>query len=168
MSVNDEIFPWESGERHKVLSDIDRYRVHEAFPASVLNAPAPNPAPLAPVIPNIGTLSASLIESDDKLFLIFHASPRSSSREWCLVRVALRKSVLLHPNAMQDGKFLVDFYICHPRDCIFNAINQHYWLEYHPASEVLQPEHQSTAHLIRPTAQSKDYDIAEGLTPFRQ
>ena len=86
--LNDEIFPWESGKQHKVLSDINRYLVHEAFPTSVLNIPAP-PAPLAPVVPDIGTLSASLIKSDNKLFFISHASPGSSSREWLLVQVAL-------------------------------------------------------------------------------
>ena len=62
----------------------------------------------------------------------------------------------------------MDFYICHPTDWFFNAINQHYWLEYHPTSDVTRPDHQSTAHLIRPFSQSEDYAIAEGLTPFRQ
>ena len=63
--LNDEIFPWESGEQHKVLSYLDEYLVYEAFPISVLDAPAPKPAPLAPVVPDIGT----------------HASPGSSSQE---------------------------------------------------------------------------------------
>ena len=88
--------------------------------------------------------------------------------EWSLVRVALAESLSLHPNALQDGKFLVDFYICHPGDIYYNAVNQRYWLEYHPILDDNRPNHQATAHLIRPSAQSESYAVAEGLRPFHQ
>ena len=61
---NNEICPWKSGKQHKVLSDLDTYLVHEAFPTSIIDVPAPNPAPMAPLVPDIGTLSANLIDSD--------------------------------------------------------------------------------------------------------
>ena len=83
------MFTWQSGEQDKVLSDINQYIAHEAFTSSVVDISAPKPAPPAPVVPDIGTLSASLISSDDKLFFISHAPPGSSNREWSLVRVAL-------------------------------------------------------------------------------
>ena len=87
--LNNEMFLWQSSEQDQVLSDIDQYIIHEVFPSSVVAIPAPKPAPPAPVVPDIGTLSASLISSDDKLFFISHAPPGSSNREWSLVRVAL-------------------------------------------------------------------------------
>ena len=81
-----------------------------------------------PVVPDIGTLSTSLVNSDKKPPFISYASLGSSSREWSLVKEALRESIQLHPNALQDGKCLVDFYICDPKDRLYNAINQRYWL----------------------------------------
>ena len=73
--------------------------------------PHENQPHLAPVVPDIRTLSASLINSDDKLFFMSHTSPGSSSCGWSLVWVALGESISLHPDALQDdGKFIVDFY----------------------------------------------------------
>ena len=88
--------------------------------------------------------------------------------EWALVRVDIPLSLQAHPSALQDGKFLVEFYTCHPADKKFNAINQRYWLEYHPTQEVAAPYRDRCAHLIRPSSQSEAYAIAEGLRPFRQ
>ena len=83
-------------------------------------------------------------------------------------RVAVEDSLRLHPTGLQDGKFLVEFYVCHPSDKLFDAPNQRYWLEYHPTFDGPGSDHKYTAHLIRPSAASKNYAIAEGLTPFRQ
>ena len=69
---------------------------------------------------------------------------------------------------MQDGKFLVEFYTCHPADKRYNAVNQRYWLEYHPKSQIADPFRNRTAHLVRPSSQSESYATAEGLEPFRQ
>ena len=117
-----------------MLSDADRYIVHEAFPSSVIDISAPKPPPPVLVVSDIGKLSASLISFDGKLFFISHASLTSSSQE-----LSLGQAGLQHPNALQDGKFLVDFYICHPTDRFFNAVNQCYWLENHPTFDVRNP-----------------------------
>jgi len=85
-----------------------------------------------------------------------------------LVRVALSATFAHHPGALQYGHFLVDFYVLHPSDVTYNDVNQRYWLEYHPLSELQHPNHQTSCHLIRPTLTSEEYARASGLTPFRQ
>ena len=89
-------------------------------------------------------------------------------REWALVRVDIPFTLKAHPTALQDGKFLVEFYTCHPGDKRYNAINQRYWLEYHPVREVAAPYRDKCAHLIRPSLTSAAYAITEGLKPFSQ
>ena len=88
--------------------------------------------------------------------------------EWALVQVYLQRPLQAHPVALQDGKFLVDFYTCHPADKKYNAINQRYWLEYHPILEVAGPYRNRCTHMIWPFAQSPSYAVAEGLRPFSQ
>ena len=119
-------------------------------------------------VPDLGALSAAILTSNDKLFFIAHRIPGSNVAEWNLVSVALTETVSIHPTAMQDGQFLVNFYICHPADIRYNAINQRYWLEYHPKLEDSNTNHRATAHLIRPTSTSAAYVTADGLRPFRQ
>ena len=75
--------------------------------------------------------------------------------EWALVSVDL-----LH---FMDGRFLVDFYTCNPVDKVCIMINQHYWLEYHPALEVAMPYYSQCAHMIFPSAQPPSYVPATAL-----
>jgi hypothetical protein len=67
----------------------------------------------------------------DKLFFIAYAIGEAK-REWRLVRVAFNDSIVLHPSALQDGRFLVEFYVSHPADGHYNATNQRFWLQYCP------------------------------------
>ena len=62
--------------------------------------------------------------------------PGTTTSEWYLVRVDLENTIRANPNAMQDGRFLVEFYVGHPADKRYNAINQRFWLEYHPAIDM--------------------------------
>ena len=66
---------------------------------------------------------------------------------------------------MQTGKFLVDFYISHPADWRFNAVNQRFWLQYFKESDVLHPDQASETHLIRPSPSSAAYAIRHHLVP---
>ena len=88
--------------------------------------------------------------------------------EWALTRVDLQWSVQAHPAAFQYGQFLLDFYTCYSSYRYYNAINQWYCLEYHPLLYVADPRSKRSTYMIRPSAQSPDYAIAEGLRPFRQ
>ena len=69
---------------------------------------------------------------------------------------------------MQDGRFLVEFYVGHPADKRYNAKNQRFWLEYHPIVEIANPHRNWTTHLIRPSDQSQAYAAKERLRLFRQ
>ena len=73
----------------------------------------------------------------------------------------------LHPACLQDGKFLVEFYVSHPEDTRYNNVNQRFWLHYHNSGDVLTPSKQSMTNLIRPSDTSEDLASRKGLVPFR-
>ena len=64
-------------------------------------------------------------------------------QEWRLVQLMFELSVELLPSCMQTGKFLVDFYISHPADWRYNAVNQRFWLQYFEELDVLHPDQAS-------------------------
>ena len=131
--------------------------------------PEPPHAPAEiPYVPDIGPLMESLLSSTDKLFFISHCIPGSIATDWSLVKVNVQDSLHHHPSALQDSHFLVDFYTRHPDDAYFNAINQRYWLEYHPVMNNIDPNRKRTTHIIRPSNQSQSYAKAEGLVPLCQ
>jgi hypothetical protein len=89
-----------------------------------------------------------------------------TAREWRLVRVAFSDSTALSPSCLQDGRFLVDFYILHYSDVRYNAINQRYWLQYHSPSDIHTPTSLTTTHLIRPSDTSESHATRAKLVPF--
>ena len=165
--LNAELFDWDEGEEEAVMADDSLISDIEIFSATPAPIP-PTPAPASPSVPDLGPLTANIMASDDKLFFISHRIPGSTVSEWALVRVDVQNSLKAHPTAFQDGRFLVDFYTCHPADTYYNAINQRYWLEYHPILDTTNPSRNKHTHLIRPSAASPTYATAEGLRPFRQ
>ncbi len=42
-----------------------------------------------------------------------------------------------YSSCLVDGRYLVDFYISHPSDYRYNAINQCFWLQYHSQDDIL-------------------------------
>jgi hypothetical protein len=52
---------------------------------------------------------ANIIKSDDKLFFIRHSPPNQSRQEWKLVQIDFPFTMKLHPQCLQNGKFLVQF-----------------------------------------------------------
>jgi hypothetical protein len=101
----------------------------------------PTTAPNYPhsAIPPLNTLTWSIIQSSDKLFFISISIGQNDAREWRLDRVAFQESISAYPSCLQDRHFLLDFYICHPSDSRLNAINQHYWPQYHTLSKLQNP-----------------------------
>jgi len=166
--LNAELDDWDDAEYNSIFSDSSLCIDVEAFSAQSLAPPPPQETPSDPPVPTISELTSKLIASKDKLYFIAHRIPGSTVSEWCLVQINLRDSARQHPPCLQDGKFLADFYVCHPSDKLFNATNQRFWLEYHPAHTPTSFTRQRTAHLIRPSPESTRYAIAEGLAPFRQ
>jgi hypothetical protein len=109
---------------------------------------------------------ADVIRSDDKLFFIPHSSPNESRREWKLVQIDFPSSMKLHPGCLQDGKFLVQFYIEHFNDNSVNLPDKRYWLEYH--SHHNQKTLGTQYHLIPPTSVSSEIARARNLVPYRE
>lgn len=175
--LNAECFEFDEGEEDLILDKslcqaIEIFATTRSQSASQAKAakrgpPAPIEALKAPRVPEIEPLTASILSSRDKLFFIANRTPGSDVLEWTLVRIDLHLSVQAHPHALQDGKFLAQFYTCHPADKKYNAANQRYWLEYHPKLEVANPYRNKHTHLIRPLSESESYAKAEGLVPFQ-
>ncbi len=98
------------------------------------------PPPAAPTYPSPATtelniLTWSIIQSSNKLFFILNSISQNEACKWRLVCIAFQESMSAYPSCLQDGHFLLKFYICHPSDSYVNAINKHFWLQYHSLSK---------------------------------
>ena len=131
--------------------------------------PPPSPAIVRqPSVPAISTLVKSIIDSTDRLFFVSHSLGNPSIREWRLICVAFTDSTAMSPSCLQDGTFLVEFYILHHKDVRQNAMNQRYWLQYHPFSDITTPTSSIMTHLIRPSDTSEALAAKSHLVPFRR
>jgi hypothetical protein len=121
------------------LTEFQRYLVDDSLatlPVMATGPPPSAPNHVIPSIPAIHLLTASIICSIDRLFFVLHSIGSNDAREWRLVRAAFEDSISLYPSSTQDGQFLFEFYICHPSDWRYNAINQRYWLQYHDLLDI--------------------------------
>jgi hypothetical protein len=74
----------------------------------------------------------------------------------------------LYLSCLQDGHFLVEFYISHPADLQYDAVNTCYLLQYHTLSELQSPLSTTDTHLIWLSDSSEDYATQYKLLPFRK
>ena len=95
--------------------------------------------------PPISSLFTSIIDSADRFFFVSHLLGNPSVHKWRLVHVALSNSTPILPSCLQDGRFLVKFFTLHYDDIRFNATNQCYWLQYHPAGDIIDKDPSDTA-----------------------
>ena len=118
-----------------------------------------------PVI-KINTIIANILQATDKLFFVRYQLPNEKRGEWKLVQVVFKLSVKKRPSCLNDGKFLVDFYICHPHDIKLQSEQQRFWKEYHR-----QVNHRTLGddyHLIQPSQLSAEQARVKGLMPYRE
>jgi hypothetical protein len=165
--LNDDIapFPWaDDAEYERYLSgdSVSRHTVLTTGP------PPAAPAHSIPSVPAIHLLTAAIIKSNDRLFFVSHNIGANDAREWRLARVAFDDSISLYPSCTLDGRFLFEFYICHPADWRYNAVNQRYWIQFHGREDILHPSLSTDTHLVRPSDTSDDYAIRHNLLPFRK
>jgi hypothetical protein len=164
LELNDKIdpYPWRNeDERRQFLSDDPPF-----LPPVMYNRPPLSPlAPptLPPLPPTITDLAPKIIASADKLFFIVYKIGASACQEWHSVQVAFPDSISLYPSALQDGQFLVEFYVLHPSDVQYNATNQHYWIQYSERNGISYGL--LDAHLITPSDTSEDWPLHHQLRP---
>jgi hypothetical protein len=127
-----------------------------------------SPAYSIPKTSAIHLLTAAIINSVDRLFIVSHSIWANTSYEWRLLRIAFSGSMPLYPSCMLDGRFLFEFYICHPSDWHYNAVNQRYWVQYHGQNDIMCPDLSLETHLICPSDTSVDYALCHNLLPFRK
>ncbi len=119
-----------------------------------------------PTIPALNILTRAIIQSRNRLFFISHSIGQNEAHKWRLVRVAFEELMSSYPSCLQDGWFLLEFFICHPSNSRINAVNQRYWLQYHTLSKLQSPLSSTETHLIRPSDTSVDYALCHKLCPF--
>jgi hypothetical protein len=139
------LFPWSSEEEWQKSLSGDSI---STLPVIYTGPPPTAPTYPSPAIPPLNTLTRSIIQSPDKLFFIFNSISQNDACEWHLVRLAFQESMSAYPFCLQDGCFLLDFYICHPSNSQVNDINQHYWLQYHMLSKLQNPLSSADTYII--------------------
>ena len=73
-----------------------------------------------------------------------------------------------YSSCLVDGRYLVDFYISHPSDYRYNAINQRFWLQYHSRDDILANSTSANTHLLCPTDSSETYADRHKLLPLHK
>ena len=167
--LNDDLSPYPFvNEEERRLVESGAFEV-DTQPV-LYTGPPPSPPDTTTTrnIPQLNTLVAGIINSNDRLFFISNSIGTGDAREWCLVRVAFDDSVAMYPSCLKDGRFLVDFYIVHNADTRYNAVNQRYWLQYHTMGDIVSPSQSSDHHLIRPSDTSAAVAKRHNLVPFRK
>ncbi|KAL3802962.1 hypothetical protein HJC23_011585, partial [Cyclotella cryptica] len=152
--LNSELHDWDDHDTDTLIDDI-----HPLPPSDTISFLAMPPSP--------SQLAASIIKSTSRLFFISWQLPSVPRREWHLVCVDLPSSLSLNPNCLSDGRYLVQFFICHPKDKLQHPRNQRWWLEYHAASTVARL-HQGDYHILRPDSYAPIYAKELNLHPYCQ
>ncbi len=165
LELNNEIAPfhWLSEDERRLYLLGDTI---STLPVMYMGPPPAAPSYSLPAIPELNILTQSIIQSSDQLFFISHSIGSNKAREWHLVQVAFEESMSAYPSCLQDGRFLLNFFICHPSNLRINAINQRYWLQYHTLSELQSPLTLADTHLICPSDTLADYAQCHKLCPF--
>jgi hypothetical protein len=163
--LNKEItlFPWSND------NEFQCYLADDFFAALPMMATGPPPSTPHHVIPSISAihlLTASIICSIDRLFFVLHRIGSNDACEWQLVQMAFEDLISLYPLCKQDGWFLFKFYICHPSNWHYCAINHRYWLQYHGLLDIQSPHPASETNLIQPSDSSASYATRHKLVPF--
>ncbi len=165
--LNDKIalYCWESKEeRRSYLNKNDSI----PLPSLITGPPPAAPTHEIPAVPSILLLVAAIVRSTDRLFFVLCRFGDNEAWEWLLAHVGFMDLMSLYPSCMLDGRFLFEFYICHPADWRYNAVNQRYWLQLHSRSDLTSPCSLSETHLVRPSDSSDSYATHHKLMPFRK
>jgi hypothetical protein len=165
--LNDKIAPYRWESKEECQRYLDKNGI---FPLPALVTGLPPAVPTHPIlaVPSILLLVAAIVRSTDRLFFVSCKFGDNDAREWQLAWVAFLDLMSLYPLCTLDDQFLFKFYICHPADWRYNAINQRYWLQLHSTRDLASPCSTTNTHLACPTDTSDSYVARRKLMPFRK
>jgi hypothetical protein len=165
--LNEDVAPfcWASEDERQRFLDETTFTPVPAFP---IGLPPASPVHPVPEIPSVQLLVAAIVRSTDRLFFVSCKFSANDAREWWLTRVAFMDSMSLYPSCTLGGRFLFEFYICHPADWHDNAVNQRYWLQLNGVDDLRYPHQASDTHFVRPSDTSDSYTTHHKLMPFRK
>ena len=152
--MRDGEHPWTKEESEEAIYPPEPSRLDVQAMTTLKPEPIPKPT--------INQVHARLINGRHNLFFVVFEG------EWRPVGVAYKDTMSLHPECLQDCRFLVDFYILHPKYHWFGPPNQRFWLEYHRPGSSAFARQKSSYHLIQPIKESHMYAKSRGLVPCRQ
>ena len=163
--LNDEITPflWASNEEYEC------YMSGGSVSTLLMLTTGPPPVALnhsIPSVPAIHFLMAAIIKSTDQFFFVSHNIGANEAQEWRLAWVDFNDSLLMYPACTLDGQFLFKFYICHPADWQYNAVNQRYWFQFHGWEDITHPSLSTETHLVQPSDTFDDYAQRHNLLSF--
>ncbi len=84
------------------------------------------------------------------------------------MRVAFDATVSLYSSFLMDGRYLVDFYLPHPSDFHYNAINKQFWIQYHSHEDIVGPTSSAYTHYIPPSETSETYNHQHHLLTYHK
>jgi hypothetical protein len=102
------------------------------------------------------------------VFFVSHSIGANDAQEWHLARVAFHDSVSIYPSCTLDGRFLFEFYICHPANWCYNAVSQRYWIQFHGCEDMRHPSLFTETHLVCPSETSDNHAKRHNLLPFQK
>ena len=140
--------------------------INNSTDSTVHHSALPTRISAPPTYQSFSSLIQSIIMSEDKLFFIAYRNPNESRKEWKLVQLDFKLSIQQYPNCLQDGKFIFNFLIQHPKDKDVAYPHKRFWIEYH---KVLTPKHLHTQyHIIQPSDISPKIADNQNLIPYRE
>jgi hypothetical protein len=165
--LNEDLFlyPWSFGKEFDANLTSDTEIVSQGF----YTGPPPSaPKYSAPTSPPANVLAKQIIASSYQLFFISNPIGSGDVREWRLEQVAFDATVFLYSSCLMDGRYLVDFYLPHPSDLRYNAINRRFLLQHHSQEDIISPTSSAYTHYIRPLETIEAFARQHHLLPYRK
>jgi hypothetical protein len=139
------LYPWSFGKEFDANLTCNMEIVSQGF---YVGPPPLEPKYSAPTVPPANVLAKLIIAHLDQLFFILHPIGSGNVQEWSLVQVAFNATESLYSSCLMDSHYLVDFYLPHPLDFHYNAINKWFWLQYHSQEDIIGPTSSAYTHYI--------------------
>jgi hypothetical protein len=142
--------------------------VEREMPITLPTEPRPMAFSNTPPPPStMAVIFVDIIRSEDKLFFIAYSQERSQCRnEWKLVRVDFKSSLQKNPGCLQNGRFLMEFFVQRHRDSTLDIRQRRFWLEYHTSNS--HKTLSTSYHIIQPSQYSEQIALDKNLVSYRE